>query len=99
VADEDPHPAPAGRVNLPVLDCNRCGECCRQGGSCGLRGESWTLRTMPLEFVGPCDLLTSDGDCSVMRRVIEQDGSDDALRRFMGVVGECDFPALRKVKY
>lgn len=84
-------------VELNVIpNCNHCGECCRHGGACILRAKSWSLQDIPLEFDGVCELLMPEGECSVMKNVIAQDGSDAALRRYVGVVGLCNFPLLRK---
>lgn len=70
--------------------CNKCGECCRQGGVCIFRG--WAKQ--PMEFTGACDQLTKDGECSVMLTVIEQ-GNAHYLTQY-GVVGICNFVELRK---
>lgn len=79
------------------MDCNRCGECCRIGGACMLRGESWSLKKIPYEFEGACELLTPEGECSVMQAIIKQDGSDENLRHYVALNGKCNFPDLRLV--
>lgn len=67
---------------LPVLSCNRCGECCRQGGLCILRDSNWSFLDHPgllkREFQGPCELLRGN-DCAVIAR-LERDGRDADLR-------------------
>jgi hypothetical protein len=81
-------------VPLPLI-CNECGECCRHGGQCTLRSKSWSLRDLPLDFTGTCELLTADSKCSVMQGVVKQEGSMALLRKYMRVVGTCDYPDFR----
>lgn len=76
------------------MNCNRCGECCRKGGTCFLRGESWSLQKLSLKFEGVCSLLLDSGECSVLQNVAKQKDSE-RLFRFAGIKGECDFPELR----
>jgi hypothetical protein len=70
----------------PFLQCVRCGECCKNGPSCGIR--PW-LRA-PVGFSGRCEFLCDDGDCEVMKRA-----GMECVRAYTNVTGACDFPHLR----
>ena len=78
-----------------VIECNKCAECCKQGGSCALR--PWNPFRLPAEFEGTCDLLTEANECSVMllakeHRVWEKTGLSKV------VTGVCNFVELRLPK-
>lgn len=75
-----------------IVECNKCSECCRQGGACALR--PWTPFRLPAAFEGVCDLLTEANECSVMlllqeRGLWEQSGMNKV------VTGVCNFVELR----
>ena len=75
-----------------IQECNQCGECCRHGGKCVLRGPAWTgwyTRTLPLIFQGTCELLSPQSKCRVMEH------THPFLLREAGIIGKCDFPDLR----
>lgn len=82
-------------LNLPIVqDCNQCGQCCRIGGLCALRGPSWNRdNPIPLQFDGVCELLSPESKCRIIEKVIQQ-GNTYSLRQ-LGIVGKCDFPDLR----
>ena len=78
---------------LEILTCNRCGECCKRGGSCELR------RLDPMMpgvfFEGRCRFLVDIGggatECLRLRGV---DMSLPWVRRLID--GTCDFPDVRR---
>ena len=81
-------------ISLPQLEqpCNRCGECCKIGGSCELRRLD---PMMPgVSFEGRCEFLidTHDGatECSRLRGVNMEAAWVKRL-----IDGTCDFPELR----
>ena len=62
-------------MELPVIqNCNRCGECCIQGGACVFR----PLAGLPYTFNGRCEILTDmpDGtrDCYLIAHCMKDDG-------------------------
>ena len=72
--------------------CNRCGECCKVGGSCELR------RLHPLaspEFTGRCEFLSDniDGTTTCERMLPSYQGTAWFTRM---VNGQCDFVELKK---
>lgn len=75
---------PLGSEFLPVLDCNMCGNCCRQGGECVLRKRV----NAPVNFEGDCEFLGEGNECLAAKTlplVIHQ----------MLFKGKCNFPDLR----
>lgn len=45
-------------IDLPVLTCNRCGECCRKSAECSLR----TMVGLPAKYNGRCAVLRDEPD-------------------------------------
>lgn len=51
------------RLPIPLIGeaCNRCGECCRHGGTCSYR--HWNIEDdLALNFIGKCEKLQENED-------------------------------------
>jgi hypothetical protein len=74
------------------LSCNRCGECCVQGGACIYR--NWDQSCRVLEFEGRCELLESLPDGSTSCPIIAK--VHPVTLHLWNIRGFCDWPQFRK---
>lgn len=79
------------RIPVPLVGeaCNRCGECCRHGGTCSYR--HWDIEEeLPLDFVGKCENLQENQDGTTLCLAIaKMDHSAEWFKKM--IPGTCNY--------
>ncbi len=84
-------------MELPqaALPCNRCGNCCLQGGSCEFRA----IAGLPKTFNGRCEILQDNTDGTTSCYLVEKVANDNGHLGLWGALyidGNCEWPEHRK---